>query len=73
MDSHARSLVKAVTWRAGGLLVTTVVSWALTRRLGMAAAIGAVDSLVKVAAFYAHERVWQRIRFGQVRPPEYQI
>jgi len=73
MDSHARSLLKAVTWRAGGLLVTTVVAWALTRRMDIAAAIGVADSLVKVAAFYAHERLWQRIRFGQARPPEYQI
>jgi adenylylsulfate kinase len=73
MDSHARSLFKAVTWRVGGLLVTTAVAWVLTRRMDIAAAIGLADSLVKVAAFYAHERLWLRISFGQVRPPEYQV
>lgn len=73
MESHLRSIVKAVTWRAGGTVVTFAVAWILTRRLELAAQIGILDTLVKIGAFYAHERVWNRIGFGQKKPPEYQI
>ncbi len=35
--------------------------------------VGAADMLVNLMAYYIHERVWLRIRFGRKRPPEYQI
>jgi uncharacterized membrane protein len=73
MESHYRSIVKAITWRAGGTVVTFAVAWILTQRLELAAQIGILDTAVKIGAFYAHERVWNRIRFGKVQPPEYQI
>ena len=56
MESHSRSIVKAVTGEA-------------TLSIG----IGLLDSLVKVGAFYLHERMWNRLRFGKLEPPEYQI
>lgn len=73
MESHYRSIVKAITWRAGGTVVTFAVAWILTQRVELAAQIGILDTAVKIGAFYAHERVWNRIRFGKVQPPEYQI
>ncbi len=73
MESHARSLLKALTWRVGGLVVTVLVAWVLTRRATLAASIGAADTVVKLVAFYVHERLWLRIRFGQSRRPEYEI
>jgi uncharacterized membrane protein len=73
VDSRARSVAKALTWRAGGLFVTMLVAWLLTRRIELAASIGIVDTLFKLGAYYVHERVWQRIRFGQSKPPEYEI
>jgi len=72
-ETHVRSMLKASTWRAGGLVVTFLVAWALTRRLELAASIGAADTLVKLAAYYIHERVWLRIPFGRGRPPDYEI
>jgi uncharacterized membrane protein len=65
--------VKAITWRAGGTVVTFVVAWILTRRFDLAAQIGILDTIVKIGAFYAHERVWNRMEFGKQKPPEYEI
>ena len=73
MESHIRSIVKAVTWRAGGTTATFAVAWILTRELELAAQIGLLDTIVKLAAFYVHERIWMKITFGKLKPPEYRI
>jgi uncharacterized membrane protein len=73
VESHLRSIVKAITWRTGGTIVTFAVAWVLTKRIELAAQIGLVDTLVKIGAFYGHERIWNRLKFGREKPPEYQI
>jgi len=72
-ESHIRSIVKAVTWRAGGTVVTFLVAFVLLGEISKAVQIGALDTLLKIEAFYAHERVWNRLSFGKQKPPEYQI
>jgi len=73
METHYRSVAKAVTWRAGGTVVTFAVVWILTRKLSLAFSIGLLDTMVKIGAFYIHERIWNRLSFGKKEPPEYQI
>lgn len=73
VESHFRSIIKAVTWRAGGTVVTFFVAWVMTRKFELAAQIGLLDTTIKLAAFYIHERVWMKISFGKLKPPEYQI
>ena len=73
MESHVRSIMKAVTWRAGGTVVTFAVAWIVTRKFELAAQIGVLDTTIKLAAFYLHERLWMKIGFGKLKPPEYQI
>jgi len=73
MESHLRTIVKALTWRLGGLVMTVTVAWVVTRQADTAASIGLADTALKILAYYVHERVWLRIRFGRAKPPEYQI
>ena len=73
IESHFRSIIKAITWRTGGTVVTFAVVWILTRELELAVQIGILDTAVKIGAFYAHERIWNRLNFGKKKPPEYQI
>lgn len=35
MESHYRSIVKAISWRAGGTVVTFAVAWILTPKEGI--------------------------------------
>ncbi|MHC4213436.1 MAG: DUF2061 domain-containing protein [Planctomycetota bacterium] len=72
-ESHIRSIAKAITWRAGGTVVTFGVAFVLLRSIEQAVQIGLLDTLVKLGAFYFHERVWNRFSFGKMKPPEYQI
>lgn len=73
VESHIRSMAKAITWRAGGTVVTFAIVWIMTRRLELAAQIGLLDTTIKIGAFYIHERIWNRVSFGKSKPPEYQI
>ena len=64
VESYRRSMVKAVSWRVVAVAITSTVTWALTGRLDLAAMVGAVDTAIKLGAYYAHERLWSRSCFG---------
>ncbi len=73
MESHYRSVVKAITWRVLATAITFSVAFILTGELEKAAEIGILDTLIKLGVYYSHERVWNRLSFGKPKPPEYQI
>ena len=73
METHARTIVKSLTWRLGGFLLTVGTSWLVTRRVDVATSIGLLDALVKLGAYYGHERLWLRIRFGRLKSSDYEI
>ncbi len=73
MESHWRSIAKAVTYRAGGTLLTVLSAWLIMGAPGTAAKIGILDTCLKIVHFYLHERAWSCLRFGKIEPPEYQI
>ena len=64
-ETHTRSLAKALSWRVFALAITTGVSYVLSDSVAVAISIGAIDSLIKIGVYYAHERVWMGIRFGR--------
>jgi uncharacterized membrane protein len=70
-----RSVVKAISWRATGTVDTIVISFLITGHLRWALSIGFVELFTKVTLYYLHERAWNRISFGRVRPGprDYQI
>ena len=73
METHLRSILKAVSWRLGGTAVTTLTAWWLVGEVDLAVKIGLIDTLFKIVVFYFHERLWHRINFGKAKSPEYQI
>ena len=70
-----RSIVKAISWRTVGTIDTIVVSYFITGNLVMAASIGSIEVITKMALYYFHERAWNRLKFGTVKQVEndYQI
>jgi len=54
-------------------MVTFIVAWVLAGSLDLAVRIGVLDTVIKIGAFYVHERLWNRINLGKQKPPEYQI
>ena len=64
-ETRLRSLLKSLSWRSAGTLVSTVIVFFVTRRWTLALAVGGVDATCKIALFFLHERLWDKIRFGK--------
>ncbi len=73
MESHIRTIAKALSWRFIATLVTFSVAWLITGKLAFAVEIGIIDTLIKLGAYYFHERLWIHVKFGKLRKPEYEI
>ena len=70
METHRRSVAKAATWRVIATLVTMTVVYIFTREWVLSAGIGIVDTSIKIFAYYAHERFWDRLTFGRKKVRE---
>jgi uncharacterized membrane protein len=74
MDTHARSIAKAISYRLLGSAVTGLIFFVLTRQGKLSLGAGFLDMVLKIFAYFVHERVWNHISYGRdVKPPEYEI
>ena len=62
-----RSFVKALSWRVTGTCDTILISFLITGEAKMAISIGFVELFTKIALYYVHERVWNKLDFGRVK------
>ena len=72
-EKASRSVAKTVSWRTVGTLDTIIISYFITGDLTMAASIGSIELFTKMILYYFHERAWNKISFGKVKEPDYQI
>jgi uncharacterized membrane protein len=74
MESHSRSIAKAVSYRVLGSATTGLIFYVLTGKGGLSVGAGILDVVLKIGVYFVHERVWDRINFGRERKaPEYEI
>ena len=59
-----RSVAKSITWRIIGTLDTIVISWVVTGKIILALSIGSVEVITKMILYVLHERIWERIQWG---------
>ena len=64
-DTSQRSLVKTVSWRITGTIDTFIISWLITGQALLASGIAFTEIMTKVGLFWLHERVWNKIKWGQ--------
>jgi uncharacterized membrane protein len=79
-DLAHRSFIKAISRRITGTIDTIIVSFFVALALTghpnfkLSFSIGFVELFTKIALYYVHERVWNRIQFGRAKPgQDYQI
>lgn len=65
-DSHARSVIKGITWRITGTIDTMIMAFIVTGELHNAIKIGLTEIFTKILLFYLHERLWNIIPFGRI-------
>ncbi|KHS43467.1 MULTISPECIES: DUF2061 domain-containing protein [Novosphingobium] len=68
-EAHARSIVKAISWRTLGSIDTFLLGWLFTGSMKAAGAIAGTEVITKIGLYYFHERVWSSIHWGTQRPP----
>ena len=73
MEHRKRSLLKTLSWRLFSFFLTILIIFAYTRNLKQAFCVGAGIDIVKMFLYYLHERVWNRVKFGRIKTPDYQI
>jgi len=73
MEQHKRTVVKTITWRVIALIATIAVVYAYSGDVKESLVIGLGANFLKMFLYYAHERLWNRVRFGRIKSPEYQI
>ena len=73
MESTARSMVKAFSYRILGSASTAAIFFVFTGKAGLSIGAGALDMVVKIGVYFVHERLWNHISYGRPKPPEYEI
>ena len=73
LETKRRTIAKAASWRVIGTFITASLAFILTGSTEAAIEIGILDVIIKLAAYYGHERVWLRFSPGQRRAPDYEI
>jgi uncharacterized membrane protein len=74
METTRRSIAKAVSYRLFGTLTTAVLVYLFLGQLELAAAVGLMDTFLKIFVYIGHERLWNRIHYGREQSqPEYMI
>ncbi len=65
LESHPRSLLKAVSWRTVGSIDTVVLGMLFTHgNAKVAGSIAGTEVVTKILLFYFHERAWSLVRWG---------
>ena len=64
-ERHARSLIKAVTWRITGSLDTFLLTLLVTGAVKIALSVSGFELFTKIGLFWLHERIWNAIGWGR--------
>lgn len=64
--TKARSFIKSLSYRIFGTLSSFAVVYVITGKGSLATLIAFWETVVKVAIYYYHERVWDKFRWGRI-------
>jgi hypothetical protein len=64
-DTTRRSLVKTISWRITGSSATFLIAYLISGNISIAGTIAAIQLTANTILYYIHERVWNKIRWGQ--------
>jgi len=66
-ETNLRSIAKGISWRFVATGTTIIIVYTFFGRLDLAIAAGLLETVAKVALYWAHEKIWQKIKFGKKR------
>lgn len=66
-DTNLRSIAKGVSWRLFATATTVLIVYLFFGRLDLAIAAGLLETAVKIALYWFHERLWFKVKWGRKR------
>jgi len=66
-ETNRRSILKGISWRLIATTTTVIIVFFFFGRLDLAIAAGLIETVLKVGLYWAHERMWFKIRWGKKR------
>jgi uncharacterized membrane protein len=64
MAQRRRHLLKALSYRVLGSLFAFLLAYLLSNNLKFSLGLLSLDAVGKIALYYAHERVWDKVKWG---------
>ena len=64
-DTTRRSLIKTISWRITGSSATFLISYAIIGNIVVSGTIAAIQLTFNTVLYFSHERIWNKIRWGQ--------
>lgn len=64
-ETNIRSIVKGISWRIFATTTTIIIVYLFFKRLDLAIAAGILETVAKIVLYWAHERIWVKIRWGR--------
>ena len=64
-ETNKRSIAKGISWRVVATTTTILIVYFFFGRLDLAIAAGFIETILKIVLYWAHERVWMKIRWGK--------
>jgi len=65
IESTARSIAKTISWRICGSGATFAISYAILGDFAVSSTIAVIQLTFNTLLYFAHERVWNWIRWGR--------
>ena len=64
-DFPRRSLVKTISWRLTGSSATFLIAYLIAGNVSIAGTIAIIQLTANTILYYIHERIWNKIGWGQ--------
>ncbi len=69
MESKSRSLVKAFSWKVVAFITLVITTYFVTGSIKEASIITVIYHLIGVILYFTHERIWNKIKWGNQKHP----
>ncbi|SHO80232.1 Adenylylsulfate kinase [hydrothermal vent metagenome] len=64
-ETNKRSILKGITWRIVATTTTILIVYLFFGRLDLAITAGLLESVLKIALYWLHERAWFKVKWGR--------
>ena len=64
-STYERSLVKGIVWESFGFVLTLIAVYLVYGDLNFSIKFTLILTVIKVALFFIHERIWKDIKWGK--------